>query len=413
MNLHQLNEHFIGHHKALNRYFEEQFKKTPALFYVSCDVRNSGFKTAVVDTNVFPAGFNNLCASFSRLATAEIKNYLTHTYPEIKKILLFTEAHTRNKFYFENVARLSQMLTDAGYEIKVGTVSEEISGDSLSIPLSSQNLDLFRIKKEGKGLYIAQDWEPELILSNNDFSNGLPEEFRNISQKIIPPPQLGWFQRKKSTHFEFYNQIATEIGQVTDLDPWLISCFFTEANEVKLNERQGIEKLALIVDETLKKIQKKYLDYGIQNPPYVFVKNNSGTYGMGVEYFSSAEEILEMNRRTRNKLLSAKGNNPVGSFLIQEGIVTADSYSGYPIEPVIYMVGENEIGGFFRINELKDEWSSLNSKGMAFSCLCLHKLDEPHEGHYLKCPEKQTLLKLSFLLGKIAVLAAAREAYSA
>lgn len=410
MKLQQLNEHFSQHEKALNQYFDEQFKKTPALFYVSCDVRNSGFKAAVVDTNLFPAGFNNLCPSFSRLATERIKAYIQKFYPKTQKILIYSEAHTRNKFYFENIARLSQMVSDAGYDIKVATLSEEISEDFLSIPLSTQELQLFRIKKEAQEIYLADQWKPDLILSNNDFSNGLPNELKEISQTIIPNPNLGWFNRKKSSHFEIYNQIAKEIGEVTDLDPWFISCLSNEVSEINLSDKEGVEKLAAAVDDILKQIQAKYLAYGIQNVPYVFVKNNSGTYGMGIEYFTSAEDVLEMGRRTRNKLLSSKGSSPVESFLIQEGIVTSDSYSGYPIEPVIYMVGENEIGGFFRINELKDEWSSLNSKGMAFSCLCLHKLDEPHEGHYLKCMEKQNLLKLSFLLGKIAALAAAREA---
>ena len=30
-------------------------------FYTSVDIRDAGFKIAVVDTNLFPAGFNNLC----------------------------------------------------------------------------------------------------------------------------------------------------------------------------------------------------------------------------------------------------------------------------------------------------------------------------------------------------------------
>src|SRR5262249_19612893 len=154
--------------------------------------------------------------------------------------------------------------------------------------------------------------------------------------------------------------------------------------------------LAMKVDQTISKIQEKYNHYGIDSTPYVFVKNNAGTYGMGIAYFTRGEEILTMNRKTRNKLLSSKGGGTVSEFLIQEGIVTADFYSGYPIEPVIYLGGQTPIGGFFRLNEEKDEWSSLNTKGMAFSCLCLHKLDQPHEEAFLRCMEKETLVKLSY-----------------
>ena len=40
--------------------------------YSSVDIRTAGFKSAVVDTNLFPAGFNNLCS----LALKETSPYL-------------------------------------------------------------------------------------------------------------------------------------------------------------------------------------------------------------------------------------------------------------------------------------------------------------------------------------------------
>ena len=63
------------------------------------------------------------------------------------------------------------------------------------------------------------------------------------------------------------------------------------------------ERLAKSVDQTLSLIQKKQDEHKIETTPYVFVKNNSGTYGMGVIYVTSGEEILNMNRKLKNKMI--------------------------------------------------------------------------------------------------------------
>ena len=44
-------------HQWLLKY--EGSKELP--LYSSVDIRDAGFKVGVVDTNIFPAGFNNLC----------------------------------------------------------------------------------------------------------------------------------------------------------------------------------------------------------------------------------------------------------------------------------------------------------------------------------------------------------------
>ncbi len=411
MKFQEIYKSFQENETRLDRYFEEQFQKTAPLIYLSTDLRHSGFKIAPVDTNLFPAGFNNLCNSFTHLASEAFSLYLERYAPQTKKILLYVEAHTRNRFYFENVLRLSAIITHAGYEVKVATLSQDFQQDPSPIILDGKGeLLIYQLHQKNHLCLLNDSWTPDLILSNNDFSSEIPEALMNIQQKIIPSPNLGWHQRKKSTHFQHYEAVAKEVAELIGIDPWFISTAFTHVTDINLQETSSLERLAKSVDEILSKIQKKYTEYNITQTPYVFVKNDSGTYGMGMAYFTSGEELLNLNRRMRFKLSSTKGGGNVDRYLIQEGIVTADFYSGYPIEPVIYMAGEQEIGGFFRINEEKDEWSSLNTKGMAFSCLCLHKMDEPHEGPFLNCVEKAHLVKMSFKIAKIAALAAAREA---
>ena len=56
----ELHSVIINNHMKIEAWFRNQWIKYPAPFYTSIDIRNSGFKIAPVDTNLFPAGFNNL-----------------------------------------------------------------------------------------------------------------------------------------------------------------------------------------------------------------------------------------------------------------------------------------------------------------------------------------------------------------
>ncbi|EKD41656.1 MAG: hypothetical protein ACD_73C00600G0004 [uncultured bacterium] len=203
--------------------------------------------------------------------------------------------------------------------------------------------------------------------------------------------------------------LCEEFGGCFDIDPWFIHAYFEESGPVDLSDDASLNTLAQKVDQLILKISNKYREYGITESPYVYLKNDRGTYGMGLLPVFSGEEVLALNRKKKNKLLSSKGGMPVTEFILQEGIPTIDSYSGYPIEPVIYVVGGKDIGGFFRIHESKNELESLNAPGMTFSCLCLHKLDEPHEKFFIDCKEKEKLITMSRFLAGLDAIAASYE----
>ena len=58
-------------------WFHNQWKNLIPLPYFSCDIRHSEHKIGIVDTNVFPGGFNNLCNAFTRDTISAIKNYFS------------------------------------------------------------------------------------------------------------------------------------------------------------------------------------------------------------------------------------------------------------------------------------------------------------------------------------------------
>ncbi|MBL7684745.1 MAG: glutamate--cysteine ligase, partial [Deltaproteobacteria bacterium] len=231
MNLHSIYQNFISHEQKLNDFLTHEFSKTPALPYLSCDLRHSGFKVAVVDTNLFPAGFNNLCKVFTEQTVEEFKHYFKTQHPLCTKLLIFTEAHTRNKFYFENIYRLQEMLNQAGLDVKIATQFEEFTEDQ-SIVLENDKTLILHAIPQNTSLQLCDSWIPDLILSNNDFSSGIPEILQSTSIPIIPSPLLGWHRRKKSDHFKIYSEIATEIGDLIELDPWLFNSYHSQVDEI-------------------------------------------------------------------------------------------------------------------------------------------------------------------------------------
>jgi len=407
--LHVIAENFSKNRAKIEAFFEEKARGLVPPLYLSCDIRNSGQKIGVVDSNLFPAGFNNLCNSYSRLTANALKAYFEQWLPKVRNVFLLVEEHTRNRFYLENIYRLLSFIEQAGLQVRAVYPGQDITEDFLELDLGQdKKLRLERLQvQDGKATAggVQADW----ILSNNDFSQGLPESLLPLEKQISPPPALGWHQRRKSRHFTLLQQLTEDFGKVIDLDPWLLNCEFETLDGVNLTEESELKRLANSVQSVLDRVDAKYRSYGIESTPYAFVKNNSGTYGMGLMEVMQSADILTMNRRERNKLLSAKGGGKSDSFLIQEGIPTADFYSSYPIEPVIYMVGFQVVGGFFRMNGERDAYTSLNARGMEFACLCLHKLDEPHEGTFLNCAEKSHLVTMATVMARIAALAAALE----
>lgn len=392
----------------INAWFDAQWKGLTPPLYLSCDIRHSGFKIGIVDTNLFPAGFNNLCTAYSRDTAKAFDAYFTQYQPGCKKILIYAEEHTRNKFYLKNVHHLKKLLESSGREVRVGVLGDYIPGESFTFELEPETLTVYRVERSGNDVTIG-GFKPDCIVSNNDFSSGIPVILQNVSQPVIPSPHWGWHRRRKKSHFDWLKNLSEEFAAAFGIDAWLFYPYTDMVGGVDFDDEESLKRLAAKVEELLARVQQKYAEHGIAEAPYAYLKNNSGTYGLGILPVFSGEEVLTLNRRKKNKLLASKGGQVITEYLIQEGIPTADSYSGYPVEPVIYAVGAKDIGGFFRIHESKNELESLNAPGMTFSCLCLHKLNEPHEAMFLDCKSTEEVVSLSRFLARLASLALAKE----
>ncbi len=387
----------------IERWFSKQYTNAKPFFYSSVDIRHSGYKIAPVDTNLFPAGFNLLSKKNTMVAVKEIQEYFSKYYPVAKKVLLVPERHTRNLYYLDNVVRIRELLELSELEVRIGGL--DLEADIKLESASGKKLNIEKLLLDGKRLRLDSGFTPDIILVNNDFSSGAPEIMQDIDQPIIPPVGMGWYRRRKTNHFDTYSEVARSFAKKFDFDEWLISTIFTKCGTVNFKEKKGLECVAVGVEKTLSKIRKKYKRYGIEDEPYVFIKADSGTYGMGIMVVRSSEELYEINKKERNKMNAIKEGVHNSEVIIQEGVQTIDKIDGNVAEPMIYMINGQMIGCTYRVNSDRDSYGNLNSKGMTFKNVC--ELDsetaEYNEGKDL-CPVQS-------LIARLASLAATRECY--
>ncbi|OYW78503.1 MAG: glutamate--cysteine ligase [Polynucleobacter sp. 32-46-5] len=334
---------------TIERWFRLEWQEHTPPFYCSVDLRNAGFKLAPVDTNLFPGGFNNLSPQMLPLAVQAAMAAIEKICPEAKNLLLIPERHTRNTFYLQNIARLASILRQSGLNVRLGTLSDEIKKPTwIELPdgnrLLMEPLSRLGLKKQRPGLH------------------------------------AGWHVRRKSNHFAAYDEVAKRFAKVVDIDPWMINPYFASCSNVNFHERKGEEELQTAVEQVLKKTAKKYREYGIKEKPYVVVKADAGTYGMGVMVVNDPAQLKGLNRKDRNKMSIVKEGLEVSDVLIQEGVYTFEKVNEAVAEPVVYMIDRYVIGGFYRVHTDRGPDENLNAPGMHFVPLAFEQYSMPDLG---------------------------------
>lgn len=389
--------------QAIRDFFQAKFTEFPALFYNSVDLRHNPAKIAPVDTNCFPAGFNNLSDESKILAKKNADEFFNQHFPDAKKILLIPENHTRNLRYLENVKNLEEIL-QGKREVRIASISPELLEITEIALEDGRKIKLYPLQKNQEFLTTIDGFKGDSAILNNDLTDGIPEILSQTKTPISPSAHLGWHSRTKSIHFDIYNQVAVEVSQILQIDPWLISSIHSSCDNVDFKQQKGMDLLAKSVDELLENLRQKYQEYEINSTPYCYVKADSGTYGMGVWPVFSGEDVLTINKKERNKMSAIKGAVENHKVIIQEGILTSDKINNKIAEPMIYLVNGKVVGNLFRVNENRDEKISLNAAGASF--FDLHNLENSDISLGL---EKNKIDIIYCLIAKMAALSAAIE----
>jgi glutamate--cysteine ligase len=170
-----------------------------------------------------------------------------------------------------------------------------------------------------------------------------------------------------------------------------------------------MESVRSHVDTLLTKTRRKYKEYGINEKPFVVVKADNGTYGMGIMTVRDVKDLDALNRKTRNKMSTTKGGQALTEVIIQEGVLTNERVNEAVAEPVVYMMDRYVVGGFYRIHAERGIDESLNAPGASFVPLAFAdsgRLPQPGEKPGSSSPNR---FYMYGVIARLALLAASYE----
>ena len=396
---------------GIERWFRLEWQEHTPPFYCSVDLRNAGFKLAPVDTNLFPGGFNNLSPEMLPLAVQAAMAAIEKYCPDAKNLLLIPERHIHNTFYLQNLAWLVQIFRQTGLNVRLGSLDENLAAPTpIELP-DGATLMLEPLQHLNGGRRLGlKNFDPCTILLNNDLSSGIPAVLENLhEQNVLPPLHAGWAVRRKSNHFAAYDEVAKKFAKMIDVDPWMLNPFFAKCDEINFHEHAGEECLAANVDSLLGKIRRKYKEYGIKETPFVIVKADAGTYGMGVMTITDSSQLQDLNAQQRGRMTVTKEGVPVSDVILQEGVPTFERINDAVAEPVVYMIDRYVVGGFYRVHAERGATENLNAPGAHFVPLAFaqqHALPDLHAKPGTAMPNR---FYMYGVVARLALLAASLE----
>ncbi|MEW5894653.1 MAG: glutamate--cysteine ligase [Candidatus Omnitrophota bacterium] len=400
---------------AALKWLHSQEDATRLPLYSSVDIRDAGFKAAVVDTNLFPAGFNNLCDHGLKDAALFFRFAIQRRVPDAKNILIITEEHTRNTWYLENVRVLQSIIEEAGFRADIATFltiqpafcetikfAEFETATAQHVRIHCLKNILYEIENDQR--------QVDLVILNNDLTKGIPDILKHSSIPVYPSAYAGWHSRLKSEHFYHLNILTEQFAGIIGVDPWFFSTRYRTIDNVNLNEEKDRRYIRDVTHDLFAEVERKYHEHSIDEKPYFIMKPDYGTYGMGVLAIEEPDDILKLNSKQRSKLYSGKGSRVNDRWMIQEGIPTICTVDGKAGEVCMYQIENHLIGGFYRFNVEKGSRDNLNTKGMNFKKMCPHD-DECKECDYPGRGAEHSFRVFDFyrILARIAAVAAQRE----
>jgi glutamate--cysteine ligase len=364
--INELEQRMLESLPAIERWFRLEWMEHTPPFYTSVDLRNAGFKLAPVDTKLFPGGFNNLTVEMLPLAVQAAMAAIEKICPEAKNLLLIPEKQGRNTFYLASVQRLMQIFHMAGLNVRLGSLDATIAQPTEVALPDGSTLTLEPLLRT-RGRLGLKNFDPCTILLNSDLSAGVPKVLQNLhEQYLLPPLHAGWATRRKTKHFHAYEEVAKKFAKLLGMDPWLINPMYAHCGRVNFDDGSGDECMMTHAETLLGKIRRKYKEYGIQEKPFIIVKPDAGTEGLGMMTVRDPRDLADLSRRTRQRIGTVQDGQEVREVILQEGVPTYERVNDAVAEPVVYMIDRYVVGGFYRVNAERGIDENLNAPGASF-----------------------------------------------
>ena len=407
--INELEQRVLDSMPSIERWFRLEWMEHTPPFYSSVDIRNAGFKLAPVDTNLHPGGWNNLSPAMLPLAVQAAMAAIEKICPEARNLLIVPENHSASTFYLSSLAQLHRIFHMAGMNVRIGSIDPEIKKvTTIDLP----NGDSVRLEPvvRGRRRLGVKDFDPCTILLNNDLIAGVPGILEDLhEQYLLPPLHAGWPTRRKSRHFQSYEEVSKRFGKLIGVDPWLINPMFTRCGEVDLSQASGMECLRTNVDALLTKIRRKYKEFGIHEKPFVVVKADNSNTGMGITMVRDEKELQSLS----NVVAPSRSGMaaPLGAceLIVQEGVLTNERMNDAVAEPVVYMMDRYVVGGFYRIHAGRGVDENLCSPGAQYVPLAFAQSTHLPQLGVAPGASVPNRFYMYGVIGRLAMLAASYE----
>lgn len=329
--------------------YDRFVKRVPFPLISAMTIKEGNIKIASSHYELFPIGLNHFCKTdFGLLPTAFKKFFKTH-YPDysIKRVLLLVTTQEFNPYYYEHVSTLVQLFKKSGYKVDLGTLEEISAPITIKTPSKiSLKISPTQVKKNK---LVTTSLEPDFIyFTTKGFSMDLLAKLSHIEQPMNPPLKLFSHREKKSDYLFLLNRFATEFSQITNTDPWLFKTEFWVEPHVNVDEKNGIEKVAISAQNLLNTLGMKFKEYQVTQEPSVRLSNNSGTYGMGILSIHSFKDLAALYQRKKAKMTGSRSQAVINDVLIQEEIPSVPLFEKCNGEIVIYSIGAEMVGGYLQ-----------------------------------------------------------------
>ena len=403
----ELEQRILDSMPAIERWFRLEWMEHTPPFYCSVDVRNAGFKLAPVDTNLFPNNWNHLTSAMLPLAVQAAMVAIEKICPEARNLLIVPENQAPSNSYLSNLAQLRRIFQMAGLNVRIGSISPDVK-KSIRFELPDGDSIQLEPVVRTNGRIGLKDFDPCTILLNNDLRLGVPGILEELhTQFLMPPLHASWATRRKSMHFQCFEEVSKRFGKLIGIDHWLIAPMFDQCKGVDFSSDVGVEALANRVDALLVKIRKKHKEYGIKEKPFVVLKPDNNDPRMDILIVRDGKEVKELRQR-----IEAGAPNKadcVYDVILQEGVLTSERLNDSVAEPVVYMMDRYVVGGFYRVHAERKMDEPLNIAGSSFVPLAFAEsahLPQPGSKPGVSAPNR---FYMYGVMGRLAMLAASYE----
>lgn len=405
--LNELEQHLLDAAPVIERWFRlEWMEHTPPL-YSAVDIRNAGFKVAPVNTDLCPKYWHLLSADTLPMAVQAAQAAIEKICPQARQLMIVPENGPPSAGYLANLARLQEILSMAGLSVRLGSVDPALTEPTQHVLADGHALLFEPVQRENQRVGLAH-FDPCTVLLNHELAAGVPGILEDLREQfLLPPLHAGLSVRRKSLHYQSYENLSKRFAKLLGIDPWLIAPLFATCGEVEYLKNCDNECVRDQVDALLAKIRRKYREYGINEKPFVVIKTDQGSTGMGLMTVRDPAELDQIS--CAHVLAQHPDQNLQGEVIIQEGILTNERVDESVAEPVVHLIDRYVVGGYYRVHADQGPDEGLKAPGARFMPLPFDSQAHlpHHQQHHRSAPPNR--FYMYGVVARLAMAAASHE----